>query len=290
MNVQRFRPVVAIDLDGVLRIPPTREGSPVREGIISAQITFRRDAYPTLHHSQPHWDECGEFTDEDGEEFSGVGVAWVHDLIRRSVEVVWATTWQDHANTYFSPILGFPKLPVAIVDNGSSFRDPSEWKIAQLGEDPRWAGRPLAWVDDDIPPGWDLERTRCPRDKAITLSHRVASSWRGLVQRDVDHLDAWLALASTPDGQAELRRRRRAELQLAATRRRRQRQRADRAERCEAALNLLLPEHPELARVLARFAGRPSAETITRITAKHDLDELAVRSIMVILTSFETIE
>lgn len=290
MNVQRFRPVVAIDLDGVLRVPATREGSPVREGIISAEITYRRDAYPTLHHSQPPWDEHDEFTDEDGEEFSGVGVAWVRDLLRRGIEVVWATTWQDHANTYFSPILGFPELPVAVVDNGSPYREPSEWKTAQLGADPRWVGRPLVWVDDDIPPGWDVQRTRRPRDKAITLSHRVASSWRGLVQRDVDQLNAWLALASTPDGQAELRRRRRAELQLDATRRRRQRQRAERAERCEVALNDLLPEGPELAGVLARFAGRPSAETITRITAEHELDESTLRSIMRILTSFEAIE
>ncbi len=290
MNDQRFRPVVAIDLDGVLRVPPTREGHPVREGIISAEITYRRDAYPSLHHSQPPWDECDEFTDEDGEEFSGVGVAWVHDLLHRDIEVVWATTWQHYANSYFSPVLGFPELPVAVVDSGSSFREPSEWKAAQLGENPRWAGRPLAWVDDDIPPGWGVERTRRPRDKAITLSHRVASSWRGLVQRDVDQLNAWLALVSTRDGQAELRRRRRAELQLDATRWRRQRQRAERAERCEVALNDLLPERPELAGVLARFAGRPSAETITRITAKHELDESTLRSIMRILTSFEAIE
>lgn len=290
MTGHRFRPVVAIDLDGVLRIPPTREGNPVREGIISAEITYRRDAYPTLHHSQPPWDEYDEFTDEDGEEFSGAGVAWVHDLIRRDIEVVWATTWQHHANTYFSPILGFPELPVAVVDNGSSFGEPSAWKAAQLGEDPRWAARPLVWVDDDIPPGWDVQRTRRPTDRAITLSHRVASSWRGLVQREVDELNAWLALASTHDGQANLRHRRRAELHLAATRRRRQRQRIERAERCEAALNDLLPERPELARVLARFAGRPATETITRITAKHKIHEATIRSILVVLTSFEAIE
>lgn len=290
MNVQRFRPVVAIDLDGVLRVPPTRAGSPVREGIISAEITYRRDAYPTLHHSQPPWDEHDEFTDEDGEEFSGVGVAWVHDLLHRDIEVVWATTWQHYANSYFSPVLGFPELPVAVVDNGSSFREPSEWKAAQLGADPRWTGRPLAWVDDDIPPGWGVERTRRPRDRAITLSHRVASSWRGLVHREVDELNAWLALASTPDGQAYLRRRRRAEVQLAATRRRRQRHRAERAERCEAALIALLPRSPELARVLARFVGRPSAETITRIAARHEIDESTLRSILVVLTSFDAIE
>lgn len=289
MTDPRFRPVVALDMDGVLRVPPAYTDDPSRDLIATAPITYRRDAFPTLHHSTPPWDERDEFVDDEGEEFSRVAVEWVNDLLRRSVDVVWATTWQHHANTYFSPALGFPELPVAVVDNGSTFREPSDWKAAQLSGDPRWSGRPLLWVDDDIPPGRGIERTRRPKDRAITLSHRVASPWHGLVQWEVEDLNAWLALASTPEGHAELRRRRRAKMQLHTTQRRRRRQRAERAERCEAALNVLLPERYELAMILARHAGRPSAKTITNLAAEHDVDEPLVRGILVILRSFGAI-
>ncbi|APZ33935.1 hypothetical protein BOH66_06430 [Microbacterium aurum] len=202
--------MVAIDMDGVLRVAATRPGSPKRD-LIAAEITYRRDAFPTLHHSEPPWDDNGEYADDEGEEFSRVGVEWVHDLLGRGVDVVWATTWQHHANTYFSPVLGFPDLAVAVVGDGSRFEEPVEWKSAQLSTDPRWEGRALVWVDDDIPPGWGIERNRRPKDRAITLSYRVRSYWLGLTEWDIDVLDAWLTLASTPEGHAELRRRRRAE-------------------------------------------------------------------------------
>lgn len=289
MTDPRFRPVVALDLDGVLRVPPSRTGDTSRDLIVSDPITYRRDAYPTLHHSEPPWDENDEFVDDEGEEFSRVGVQWVHDLLRRDVDVVWATTWQHHANRYFSPALGLPELPVGVVDVGRRFLEPAEWKSVQLSADPRWVGRPLVWIDDDIPARWSIERNRRPNDRALTLSYRV-SYWLGLTQRDIDELDAWLTLASTSEGHTELRRRRRAERQLDATQRRRRRQRVERVERAEAALQVLLPERHELARVLARYAGRPATKTITKLAAEHDVDEPLIRGILAILTAFGAIK
>lgn len=233
MSDPKYHPVVAIDMDGVLRLPPTRPGSPARD-LISAEITYRSDAFPTLHHSEPPWDENGEYTDEDGEEFSRTGVEWVHDLLRRDIDVVWATTWQHHANTYFSPVLGLPELPVAIVGDGSRFEDPLFWKAAELSSDPRWVGRPLMWVDDDIPVGWAIENRRRPKDRALTLSFRVGSPWDGLRAREVVELDAWLTLASAPEGHAELRRRRRRRSQQVrrAAERRRERRHVERRQTC----------------------------------------------------------
>ncbi|MGW0842616.1 hypothetical protein ACWD26_21125 [Streptomyces sp. NPDC002787] len=70
-------------------------------------------------------------------------------------DLVWATTWVGEANTYIGPVLGLPELPV--VDwpetGGSGVSGVAEhpgvfWKTPRLVE--HAAGRPFAWVDDEI--------------------------------------------------------------------------------------------------------------------------------------------
>ncbi len=261
-------------MDGVLRVPVRSDGQDPDQ--VVAKITFRRDTYPSLHHSQPPWNSRGTYTDEYGEAFSRVGVDWVHDLLRRGIDVVWATTWQHHANTYFSPVLDFPELPIAVSDDRNGHDDPGMWKAAQLAADPRWAGRPLVWVDDAIPSGRTIEDARRPKDRALTLSFRVGAPWSGLRAWEVADLNAWLTLASTPAGHVELRRRRARRVRLAAATRRREREAAERRWRCESALEKLLPDHYDLAVTLARFPRRPPDALVKKISSDHGVSKAAV--------------
>ncbi|MGY0055007.1 hypothetical protein ACWY4P_00155 [Streptomyces sp. LZ34] len=64
-------------------------------------------------------------------------------------DMVWATTWGAEANTFISPVLGLPELPVvewpSLPDAGP---DGTFWKTRHLLA--HADGRPFAWVDDDL--------------------------------------------------------------------------------------------------------------------------------------------
>ncbi|WP_200308635.1 hypothetical protein [Streptomyces adelaidensis] len=73
-------------------------------------------------------------------------------------DLVWATTWGSEANTYIAPVLGLPELPVVRwpeasdgwpEENSASLR--VFWKTPHLVE--HAAGRPFAWVDDELGDG-----------------------------------------------------------------------------------------------------------------------------------------
>ncbi|MFL9680471.1 HAD domain-containing protein [Streptomyces sp. KL110A] len=108
-------------------------------------------------------------------------------------ELVWATTWEDAANTHLAPLLGLPPLPVVIWPETSDAQEREDqwfglhWKTRTLVA---WAdGRPFVWVDDEI--------TDADRDWVFThhparaLLHPIASS-RGLTDEDFAALDQWL--------------------------------------------------------------------------------------------------
>ncbi|MEV6558073.1 HAD domain-containing protein [Nocardia sp. NPDC051756] len=106
--------------------------------------------------------------------------------------LVWATTWEDDANTEIAPRIGLPQLPVV------AWPDPSDehlledqwfglcWKTRALVD---WAaGRPFAWVDDEI--------TESDRDWVAStqagpaLLHHV-EAFRGLDDEDFAVLAEW---------------------------------------------------------------------------------------------------
>ena len=64
-------------------------------------------------------------------------------------ELVWATTWEEEANTYVAPVLGLPALP--FIAWASPRPEPAGgvfWKTPQIVA---WAqGRAFAWLDDEI--------------------------------------------------------------------------------------------------------------------------------------------
>ena len=109
-------------------------------------------------------------------------------------ELVWATTWEDEANTEIAPRLGLPPLPVvrwpepALAEEREDQWFGVHWKTRTLVA---WAdGRPFAWVDDEIADGdreWVLAR-----HPGRALLHRVEPG-RGLTEEDFAVVSDWLS-------------------------------------------------------------------------------------------------
>ncbi|WP_137991393.1 HAD domain-containing protein [Streptomyces vilmorinianum] len=104
-------------------------------------------------------------------------------------ELVWATTWMADANACVAPRLGLPPLPVVDWPDAPD-EDPAgrlHWKTRALVE--RAAGRPFAWVDDEI---GDADRTWvAAHHPGRALLLRVDPR-RGLTDADFAALDVWL--------------------------------------------------------------------------------------------------
>lgn len=106
--------------------------------------------------------------------------------------LVWATTWEDEANTEIAPRLGLPRLPVVRWPDTSAEHEHEDrwfglcWKTRTLVD---WAaGRPFAWIDDEITDAdRDWVRARHP---GPALLHHV-ESYRGLGDSDFIALDRW---------------------------------------------------------------------------------------------------
>ncbi|MFI6420369.1 hypothetical protein ACIBG6_23590 [Streptomyces sp. NPDC050842] len=104
-------------------------------------------------------------------------------------ELVWATTWEEDANAWVAPRLGLPALPLVPWPDGPE--EPGvHWKVPALVA---WAaGRPFAWVDDEI--GAADRAWVARRHPGRALLHRVDPR-RGLGDADYAALAAWAARA-----------------------------------------------------------------------------------------------
>ncbi|MCD0445608.1 hypothetical protein LO763_18540 [Glycomyces sp. A-F 0318] len=124
---------------------------------------------------------------------AGIDAELGHRLAALPCELVWATTWEDDANTDVAPRLGLPPLPVVRWPEPSS-EDRLEdrwfnlhWKTRTLVA---WTdGRPFAWLDDEIT-GADIDWVAA-RHRGRALLHPVDAS-QGITHRDFDALDLWL--------------------------------------------------------------------------------------------------
>ncbi|NBH07131.1 hypothetical protein GTY80_28325 [Amycolatopsis sp. SID8362] len=107
--------------------------------------------------------------------------------------LVWATTWENEANTELAPRLGLSPLPVVRWPDPSAEHEHEDrwfglhWKTRSLVA---WAaGRPFIWVDDELT---DADREWvATHHHGRALLHRVAPS-RGLLAEDIPVLDRWL--------------------------------------------------------------------------------------------------
>ncbi|MFB7944818.1 hypothetical protein ACFC6L_07820 [Kitasatospora phosalacinea] len=171
-----IRPLLMLDVDGPLA---PYVGRPYRrpEGYLTHRLPVRS------------WQERQRAA---GIRRPGPLRVWLHPghgpaLRALLYELVWATTWKDEANQHLAPLLGLPELPY--VDWPSMHHgDPDglHWKTRQLVA---WAaGRPFAWVDDEIEPGdtaWIAAHHPAPA-LTLTVDHRY-----GLRPADFAVLTDW---------------------------------------------------------------------------------------------------
>lgn len=128
MTSDRLRPLLLLDVDGPLN-------STTSEPESLSHAAYRADT------------------------FAGVPVLVGTDhpqLLARLAErldLVWATTWEDAANQWWSPALGPPTLPVCPMGLGALEKDVQDgvfWKTVDIAN---FVGtREFVWVDDDITP------------------------------------------------------------------------------------------------------------------------------------------
>ncbi|WP_280397358.1 HAD domain-containing protein [Nocardia carnea] len=107
--------------------------------------------------------------------------------------LVWATTWEDDANTELAPRLGLPELPVVHWPDSTPAHEHEDrwfglcWKTRTVVD---WAaGHPFAWIDDEITEA-DHSWVRA-HHPARAFLHRVDPA-RGLTDSDFTTLGQWL--------------------------------------------------------------------------------------------------
>ena len=108
--------------------------------------------------------------------------------------LVWATTWLEDANTAIAPRLGLPDLPVVTWPEPTAAQEREDqwfglcWKTRTVVS---WAaGRPFAWVDDEVT---DADRDWVSGNHPGPALLRSVDASRGLTDQDFTVLDAWLA-------------------------------------------------------------------------------------------------
>ncbi|MFD9691264.1 HAD domain-containing protein [Kitasatospora sp. NPDC059088] len=102
-------------------------------------------------------------------------------------ELVWATTWEEEANSFIGPLLGLPELPyIAWSEPRPEPAGGVFWKTPEVVA---WArGRPFAWVDDNIT---DADRAWvAAHHPGPALLHHVDPKV-GLTADDFGRLAAW---------------------------------------------------------------------------------------------------
>ncbi|MFF2042067.1 HAD domain-containing protein [Kitasatospora sp. NPDC058170] len=107
-------------------------------------------------------------------------------------ELVWATTWLSEANEVVAPRLGLPALPVVDLPDRTADQEAAD---AWAGLHPKtrallaWAaGRPFAWVDDEI--GAADRSWVAAHHPGPALLHRVDPR-TGLTDADFTALHTW---------------------------------------------------------------------------------------------------
>ncbi|WP_225729381.1 MULTISPECIES: HAD domain-containing protein [unclassified Nocardia] len=128
----------------------------------------------------------------------GAGVRRLDDEVGKRLaalpcELVWATTWEDRANAEIAPRIGLPRLPVVHWPEPSAGQVHEDrwfglcWKTRTLVA---WAaGRPFAWVDDEISDA-DRDWVATHHSGRAFLRHIEPSV--GLTDEDYVAIERWL--------------------------------------------------------------------------------------------------
>jgi hypothetical protein len=158
------RPILFLDVDGPLN-PYAADGKAQRPIPPEGYQTFR---FPLRHRNWGKHDLRVWLNPGHGPK-----------LLALPYDLVWGTTWEGLANKHIGPAIGLPELPV-VHFGFEGCKMPDLVGFA--------AGRPFAWVDDDI-----TARDREYADihhHAPCLLRRVSPS-TGLTDADFDVLREW---------------------------------------------------------------------------------------------------
>ena len=139
-----MRPTLLIDVDGPLNP-------------YAAKPSRRPEGYETHRLMTPRWEaaehrrlsEWGHSNKRVKPLRIWLDPAHGSALAALPFDLVWATTWENEANTFLSPLLGLPTLPfIAWPDPRPEPESGVFWKTPEIVT---WArGRPFAWIDDQI--------------------------------------------------------------------------------------------------------------------------------------------
>lgn len=171
MTKMTTRPLLLVDVDGPLN--PW-----------AAKAQRRPDGYQTHRMRPTGWQE------HERRRPLRVWLNPAHGPALRALpfDLVWCTTWAHEANEWISPHIGLPDLPVIDWPDGAqrARADGTLWKTEHAVR--YAAGRPFAWVDDDLGDA-DREYVAAHHDGPALL-HWV-SPRAGLLPADFDALAAW---------------------------------------------------------------------------------------------------
>lgn len=119
-------------------------------------------------------------------------------LLDLGYELVWATMWENEANSFIGPKIGLPELPfIDFRNNGRVIVGGSNVYLGELYvKTPRISyvmkkyhyGRPFIWVDDEATPQDEqfLRETTDSEVKVFTIDPKI-----GLTNEDFDEMKAW---------------------------------------------------------------------------------------------------
>lgn len=108
-------------------------------------------------------------------------------LLALNCDLVWASTWQAVANEEIAPRIGLPPLPVVEFPEFDHVPPAVHWKVPTLVE--YAAGRPFAWLDDEIGVA-DGHWLRAHHPGAA-LAHRV-DPMCGVTEADLQVVRVWI--------------------------------------------------------------------------------------------------
>jgi hypothetical protein len=164
------RPLLLLDVDGVLNALPAdpTQGPPGYTAHVLRPRGFEQGLLVWLNSSH------GPMLRELGAKF----------------DLVWATSWEEQANTMISPLIGLPDdLPWIELGTPRLLSD-GIWK--RDGVESYVADRPFAWLDDDFEPSDDAWAAAREAAGTPTLLVHVDRT-TGLLSTHVTTLHAWHA-------------------------------------------------------------------------------------------------
>jgi hypothetical protein len=193
------RPLVALDIDGVLNPHPVEPSHPALAarlpGYVEHDITL-----PASKRRLPYLRGHGTETVRGHVLVNTAHTQWIRSLLDRGVAVGWATTWEHHANEVFGPLLNLPILPLAIefhADVAGGHHHPRmygfgamDWKSDALWY--RYQDRPLMWIDDHASNLGPVDVDAHTIDRGAPALAIQCDGEIGLTRDQMQRVDNWL--------------------------------------------------------------------------------------------------